>query len=86
MTNAGMFHIRFTAEPRHVTWLFFSSSSSCLIRVLDHAFIFRNLASDLPASSVFCFACAAKKETAEMDEVVNFKVEIRSGLLSPDPP
>lgn len=43
-----------------LTWLLFSSSSSCLIRLLDQAFIFRNLASDLLASSVFCFACAAK--------------------------
>lgn len=49
----------------HLTWLFFNSSSNCLIRDLDQAFIFRNLASDLVASSVFCFDWAAKRKWRE---------------------
>lgn len=50
----------------HLTWLFFNSSSNCLIRDFDQAFIFRNLASDLLASSVFCFAWAAMKRVSLM--------------------
>lgn len=66
-----------------LTWLFFNSSSNCLIRDLDHAFIFRNLASDLAASSVFCFAWAAKKKkkkkkgennSEEMNKIVILKL------------
>jgi len=57
-----------------LTWLFFSSSSSCLMRDLDHAFIFMNLASDLSASSVFCFDRAAKKKKKQVNEIMMFKI------------
>lgn len=52
-----------------LTWLLFSSSSSCLILDLDQAFIFRNLASDLLASSVFCFARAGKQQSSEITSI-----------------
>ena len=62
-----------------LTWPFLSSSSSCLIRDLDHAFIFRNLASDLLASSVFNLACAVEDRCEHMS-VLGGGVQVASEL------
>lgn len=74
--NSNIRPVRSCLVVGHLTWLFFSSSSNCLIRVLDQAFVCRNLASDLLASSVFCFVWAAwNEEGGNVDEMTTFTAE-----------